>query len=232
VSNWRSFLRPGPALGALASLLILGLLAYGLLSQAGNRAIDNNLAEGKATPAPDFELPALIADEPVVARRFRLPKLEAGSPPPPLARRLRAALADGQVAITELRGLPVVLNFWASWCVPCREEAPILERGWRRDADRGVLYLGLNMQDLTDDARGFLQEFGITYPTIRDQGNSVARDYGATGIPETYFIDRRGRVVGHVVGVLTDKLLATGVRAARSGEVVGTERGGARRSQR
>jgi cytochrome c biogenesis protein CcmG, thiol:disulfide interchange protein DsbE len=227
------FLRPGPALAAIASLLVLVLLTFGLLSKATNRTIDSNLAEGKPTPAPGFQLPALIADEPVVAKRFELPKLRTGPPPlPPLARPLRAALADGQINIAELRGVPVVLNFWASWCVPCREEAPILERGWRRDSRRGVLYLGLNMQDLTDDARGFLKEFGITYPTIRDPGDSVAKDYGATGIPETYFMDRRGRVVGHVIGVLTDKLLATGVSAARSGQVVGTEQGGARRSQR
>jgi len=85
---------------------------------------------------------------------------------------------------------------------------------------------------MTGGARAFLEEFGITYPTIRDQGDDVARDYGATGVPETYFVSARGRVVGHVVGVVDEHQLAAGVRAARNGSVSGAREGGARRPQR
>ncbi|HKB52220.1 MAG TPA: redoxin domain-containing protein [Solirubrobacterales bacterium] len=197
-------------------ILFLGLLAYGLLSKATNKAIDESLANGTAPPAPGFELPVL----------------EPGRMPAPLERRLKAPLAGTDLSLAELRGTPFVLNFWASWCVPCREEAPILERGWRRFGPRGVLFLGLNMQDLTDDARSFLEEFKITYPTIRDQGNDVAHSYGVTGVPETYFVSARGRVVDHVIGAVDPSLLASGANAALRGRIVGTASGGAQRPQR
>jgi cytochrome c biogenesis protein CcmG/thiol:disulfide interchange protein DsbE len=197
-------------------ILFIGLLTYGLLSKATNRQIDKSLANGTAAPAPSFELPLL----------------DPGRLPAPLEQRLKAPLAGANLSLAELRGTPFVLNFWASWCAPCREEAPILEQGWRRFGPRGVLFLGLNMQDLTDDARNFIAEFDVSYPTIRDQGNNVAQDYGVTGVPETYFITARGRVVDHVIGVLDPGQLASGARAALSGEVGGTSSGGAQLPQR
>jgi cytochrome c biogenesis protein CcmG/thiol:disulfide interchange protein DsbE len=95
-----------------------------------------------------------------------------------------------------------------------------------------VLFLGLNMQDLSGDAREFLDEFSITYPTIREPSNEVARGYGATGIPETYFISARGRVVSHVVGVISPEQMEAGIRAAVSDRTAGTEEGGDIRPQR
>lgn len=208
--------RLGRAVSIAVVLLFVGLMAYGLLSKATSRRIDQSLAEGKAALAPEFELPVL----------------EGGTPPAPLARRLRSAMADEALALGELRGIPFVLNFWASWCIPCREEAPILESGWRRYGPRGVLFLGLDMQDLTGDALGFIEEFDVTYPTIRDQGDDIAKAYGATGVPETYFVSGRGRVVGHVIGVVSEEQLAEGARAASAGRVAGAKKGGARRPQR
>ncbi len=218
----RSFLRQGPALGAMALLVALALLTFGLLSKSEKQSIDSNLADGVPTAAPSFKLPVLVADE---SGSTRLTKLQAGSLSPRLAHVLRSALADGQIDSAELRGIPVVLNLWASWCRPCREEAPILERGWRRDSSRNVLYLGVNVQDVSDPARAFLREFQVGYPNVRDQESRLPRDYGAIGIPETYFIDRQARVVGHVVGKVTPRVLATGVQAAGSGEVLGLLQG-------
>ena len=89
-----------------------------------------------------------------------------------------------------------------------------------------VAYLGLNIQDLRGDARAFAQRFGITHPSVRDARRGVADSYGATGIPETFFVDARGRVVGHVIGVVSERELALGARAASEGRVVGTVTGG------
>ena len=85
------------------------------------------------------------------------------------------------MSLSELRGTPVVLNLWASWCTPCREESPRLREGWERWGPRGVAFLGLNIQDLRGDARDFSDEFGLTYPSVRDARRGVADDYGATG---------------------------------------------------
>jgi cytochrome c biogenesis protein CcmG/thiol:disulfide interchange protein DsbE len=206
--------------GRAAALLVLGmfiaLLVYGLSTKSPRTDIDEALARAEPVPAPDFELPVL----------------ERGSLGSLLARRLRPALADGRVALDELRGTPVVLNFWASWCVPCREEAPTLERAWRRARGVGVLFLGLNMQDLTGDARAFIREFDNSYLNVRDQSNGVARDWGVTGIPETFFITARGRVVGHVIGVVSPERLRDGVAASRSGRPLGSLEGGDRRPTR
>lgn len=95
-----------------------------------------------------------------------------------------------------------------------------------------MLYLGLNMQDITSDARSFLNKYGVSYPTIRDAGKAVAQSYGAIGIPETYFIDAKGQVVAHVVGAISATDLAAGVAAARSGHVIDVRSGGRRRPQR
>jgi cytochrome c biogenesis protein CcmG/thiol:disulfide interchange protein DsbE len=192
-------------------LLLLVLLAYGLTTQSPETTIDDVLASGRpAPPAP-----------------FALSVLEPGDLGPVLERELGSQLDDRRLTLGELRGTPAVVNYWASWCVPCREEAPRLESAWRQARRGGVLFLGLNMQDITGDARGFLREFGVSYPTIRDPTDATARSWGATGIPETYFLSSRGEVVGHVIGVVSEDQLRTGVAAARSGRVVGAEGGGA-----
>jgi cytochrome c biogenesis protein CcmG/thiol:disulfide interchange protein DsbE len=95
-----------------------------------------------------------------------------------------------------------------------------------------VLFVGLNMQDVTDDANDFLDTFGIDYLNIRDRSNDVARRYGLTGIPETYFVSARGNVVGHVIGVVSADQLREGIRAARSGRPRASREGGARKPAR
>jgi cytochrome c biogenesis protein CcmG, thiol:disulfide interchange protein DsbE len=152
--------------------------------------------------------------------------------PAPLKAKLAAAGADGSLSTAEIRGSPFVLNFWASWCAPCAQEARLLQEGWKRWGPSGVLFVGLDMQDLRGDARAFLRRRGVDYPTIRDPGKKVARKYGGTGIPETYFVSARGRVVVHCIGVVSERQLETGVAAARTGRALARCRGGALRPPR
>ena len=202
--------------GLLLAVGFVGLLVFGLLTQAPNSQIDDQLANAQAAPAPGFEL-AVLAD---------------GQPGEKLATAWRRAAADGTVDFEELRGTPVVLNFWASWCVPCREEAPALRSGSQRWHERGVLFLGLNMQDVTEDARAFLREFDLDFPQVRDPNNAAARRWGLTGIPETFFISARGDVVGHVIGTVSSEQLDTGATAAERGRPAPIGTGGDQRPTR
>jgi cytochrome c biogenesis protein CcmG/thiol:disulfide interchange protein DsbE len=197
---------------ALAAAGFVGLLVYGVTAQAPDRTIDDALARADAVDAPGFEVDVL----------------QRGRAPAPLASVVDRAVRDERIALAELHGTPVVLNFWASWCDPCRAEAPVLERGWREAGRRGVLFLGLDMQDARDDARKFLREFSITYPNVREAGDETSRRYGMTGIPETFFISARGQVVGHVIGAVTSGQLRAGVAAARSGRPAQATEGGDR----
>jgi cytochrome c biogenesis protein CcmG/thiol:disulfide interchange protein DsbE len=108
---------------------------------------------------------------------------------------------DGpSVALTALAGHPVILNFWASWCIPCQEEAPLLEGVWRTFRDKGLIVLGVDTQDLESPARAFVRQNRITFPTVRDPGGAIARLFGATGVPETFFIGSDGRIRGKFPG--------------------------------
>ena len=192
------------------AVLFVGLLGYGVLSQAPDDSIDSALADGRAVTAPGF----------------RLQVLEMGRPGGPSDAWARAA-RDGSVGLDELRGTPVVLNFWASWCDPCRSEAPLLRRAWAEARRRGVLFVGLDQQDAQDDARAFIREFGLTFPHVREPGKDSAQRWGVTGIPETFFIDRRGRVVAHVIGVVDREQLASGIESALAGRPIAAQSGGA-----
>jgi cytochrome c biogenesis protein CcmG/thiol:disulfide interchange protein DsbE len=105
------------------------------------------------------------------------------------------------------RGRVVVLNFWASWCYPaCYEEAPVLEQGWRRWRDRGVVVMGVDIQDTEAAARKFIADFGLTFPNAPDPTGRVSIDYGVYGVPETFFIDRRGYIRAKHVGAVTPEV--------------------------
>lgn len=96
---------------------------------------------------------------------------------------------NGSLSSEELKGSPVVLNFFASWCVPCREEAPVLESAYRRYRDEGVAFVGVNIQDTRERARDFIDEFNITYPIVNDSDQSLAKDLEVVvGLPQTVFI--------------------------------------------
>ncbi len=205
---------PRTALRGAGMALAVGfvaLLVYGLTTSAPDSTIDDALSKGQAVAAPGFALAPLGPDGPAA---------------------WRAAARDGSVELRELQGRPVVVNFWASWCDPCRAEAKVLEAGWREARADGVLFVGVDTQDNREDARDFIAEFGLTFPHVRAPGRETDRRWGVTGLPETYFVDARGRVVGHVIGTVDERSLAEGVAAARAGRPRGAARGGEQRPSR
>ena len=110
---------------------------------------------------------------------------------------------DRMVALTALRGRPVVVNFWASWCVPCRKELPAIQRV-ADDVDSNVAVIGVNHLDNEQDALDFAKDVGITFPTGYDRGGEVAPRYRLFGMPTTVFIDERGRIVHQKTGEITE----------------------------
>ena len=127
----------------------------------------------------------------------------------------RIAIYDGDdLFLAGLKGKPVVLNFWASWCYPaCYEEAPLLEATWRKYKEQGLMMVGVDIQDKEANAREFMGRFGFTFPNGPDPGSKISIDYGVYGVPETFFIDRQGRITYKHVGGLTPELIEEQVRA-------------------
>jgi len=118
-------------------------------------------------------------------------------------------LFDGNtLTLSDLRGQLVVVNFSASWCSPCREEAADLENVWRDYKGRGVVFVGVNVSDTRQDALDYIKEFDITYSNGPDQGKKIYNTYGVTGFPETFLVNREGVVVRKYVGPLNEQTLA------------------------
>jgi cytochrome c biogenesis protein CcmG/thiol:disulfide interchange protein DsbE len=105
-----------------------------------------------------------------------------------------------KLALADLRGQIVVINFWASWCVECYKEAKLLEQAWQDHKDRGVIFIGVDYLDTDKEGLAYLQEYGITYPSGPDLGNKISEDYAITGVPETFFIDREGHIIHVQIG--------------------------------
>ena len=110
----------------------------------------------------------------------------------------------GQLVFSQHLGRPIVINFWASWCSPCRVEAELLEAAWRLYQDTDVLFIGVNIQDSEEDGIAYLAEFDITYPNGQDVDGKVTVDYGVIGLPVTFFIARDGTVQRRWVGAIRE----------------------------
>jgi cytochrome c biogenesis protein CcmG/thiol:disulfide interchange protein DsbE len=133
---------------------------------------------------------------------------EVGDPVPDAA--LPVLGGSEQVALADYRGKWVLLNLWASWCEPCREEAPALERFSRRNSD-DVVVLGIATDDRTDDALTFAEEYGITYPLLHDGPGARKDELGATGLPESYLVDPEGNLALHSIGAIDDEYIEANV---------------------
>jgi cytochrome c biogenesis protein CcmG/thiol:disulfide interchange protein DsbE len=165
---------------AAAALAVVALLVVGLMNQDVESTIQDALAEGERPDAPALRLPVLTAGDGV-------------------------GPVGADLDLADLRGSVVVLNFWASWCPPCEAEAPLLEgvaRGYRSRGDE-VVVLGVDVEDLPDSARAFIERHDVTYPNVRDKSDDVKLRFQVGQLPETFVIDREGRIAVKHVGQLT-----------------------------
>jgi cytochrome c biogenesis protein CcmG/thiol:disulfide interchange protein DsbE len=170
---------------SLASAGLLALLIYGVSTQAASRTLDEQVASHNYPPAPD-----------------------ASRALPVLGGRGRASLAS-------FRGRVLVLNFWASWCEPCRTEAPLLQRSQSAlQAARGTV-LGVSYLDATRDSEAFVRQYHLTFPQLRDGDGTFAHSYGTNQLPESFIIDRAGRVQAVARGEIGEPFVQRALALAR-----------------
>ena len=170
----------------LAGAALIGLLIYGLATRSPSRTLDDALAAGVHPRAPAY------------------------------ARELPVLGAPGSRSLASYAGRVVVLNFWASWCEPCREEAPRLERLQRQLARRGATVLGVAYKDAASDSESFVRQYGLTYPSLRDTGGEFAHAFGTDALPESFVLDRSGRIVAISRGEAENQFLARAAALAAS----------------
>jgi cytochrome c biogenesis protein CcmG/thiol:disulfide interchange protein DsbE len=175
-----------PLLIGTVGAALVGLLVYGVLAQAPKRTLDEAIKQGRHPTAP--------------AATTSMPMLSG----------------DGQRSLAAYRGHVIVLNFWASWCTPCQEEAPILERAQHALARHGGTVLGVTFRDSSPDSLGFVKHYAVTYPNLRDTTGEFAQAYGTTQIPETFVIDRYGHVVAISRGEIDETFLNHAIALAES----------------
>src|SRR5918998_1700696 len=150
------------------------------------------LVYGVGSKGSDTSIDEALADgRRAPAPELTLPRLDGG----------------GTATLADYRGKVVVLNYWASWCDPCRAESPLLERWHRRLRAREGTVLGVDVLDVTSDARAFAREYRLTYPMLRDGEGATQARWGISGLPETFVIDRRGRVAALKRGPVDDAFM-------------------------
>jgi cytochrome c biogenesis protein CcmG/thiol:disulfide interchange protein DsbE len=176
-----------PIIVCVLAAALVGLLVYGVVHGGENTTLDDAVKAGKRPAAPGENL-----KRPVL-----------GS-------------ATEQKSLADYRGQVVVLNFWASWCEPCRDEAKLLEKAQQKLATaHSGLVLGATFNDASDHSEAFEKEFRVTYPSLRDVGTDLAQKFGTRALPETFVLDRQGRVIAISRGQVTQKFLDNALAEAR-----------------
>ncbi len=161
----------------LAGAALIGLLVYGIATRSPSRTLDDALAAGLHPSAPEA--------------RTALPVL--GAP--------------GRRSLSSYRGQVVVLNFWASWCEPCREEAPLLERLQKHLTEHDATVLGVTYKDAQADSLAFVAQYHLTYPSLRDESGEYAHAFGTDALPESFVLNREGLVVAISRGEVNEAFL-------------------------
>ncbi len=179
-------LRPVTILISLAGACVVGLLIYGISTQSASRTLDTRVHEGRRPAAPEASQ--------------TLPVLDGG----------------GVGSLSSLRGKVVLLNFWASWCVPCATEAPMLQRAEPLLRRYGGTVLGVTYKDATPDSEQFVRRFHISYPNLRDGTGDFAAGYGTDQLPESFIVDRDGHVVTLARGEIGQQFINRAIELARS----------------
>lgn len=184
----------GAIVAGVLVLGVIGLLVVGLLNRDIGTSIQDALAEGERPAAPSMTLPVLVAGD--------------GIGP-----------VGSKVSLEQLRGKTVVVNFWASWCGPCAEESPVLEKVAAKYRPKNdVVILGVDVEDLRDDALSFVGDHGLTYPSLRDGEDKGRQAFQVPALPETFVIDPQGRIALKIAGAVTDPRQLTTPIAQIQGE--------------
>jgi cytochrome c biogenesis protein CcmG/thiol:disulfide interchange protein DsbE len=174
-----------PFAAILAVAALVFVLVYGVAAKSDDKTLDEAVKKNELPAAPSLTMPVLGATD------------------------------GAQKAPADYKGKVVVLNFWASWCTPCRTEAPELEKAQKQLQSSGDgTVLGVAYQDAPNDSEKFMEEFGLTYPSLRDVGGKMAKEYGTRALPETFVIDRNGKVVALSRGTVDQKFLDDAIAKA------------------
>jgi cytochrome c biogenesis protein CcmG, thiol:disulfide interchange protein DsbE len=173
-----------PIVVGVLGAALVALLVYGVVARHDDTSLDSAVKKGQLPTAPG----ASVA----------LPTLDGSS----------------SQTLAALRGKVVVLNFWASWCGPCESEAPVLERAQKKLSPAGGTVLGVTYKDDADSSRDFMRKHKLSYPSLRDDRLNLAPKYGTTALPETFVLDKRGRIVALSRGVVNESFLTNAIERA------------------